>query len=87
MAEGRQLIKVGVRELRGKLGDYLRRARNGSRFLIVSRGRPIAELTAPTTTEEQKPLRKLGLLDGKIRIEPDWDQWPEDVLQSFERPL
>jgi len=36
--------KVGVRELRDHLSDYLRRIRHGERILITDRGEPIGEL-------------------------------------------
>jgi prevent-host-death family protein len=36
--------KVGVRELRDHLSDYLRRVRHGERILITDRGEPIGEL-------------------------------------------
>lgn len=48
MAERAQPTRIGVRELRGKLAYYLREARKGRRFLIVSRGEPLAELGPPS---------------------------------------
>jgi prevent-host-death family protein len=35
---------VGSRELKGRLGAYLRRVRNGHRLVVTDRGRPVAEL-------------------------------------------
>jgi prevent-host-death family protein len=35
---------VGTRELKTKLGTYLRRVREGDTFLVADRGRPVAEL-------------------------------------------
>jgi prevent-host-death family protein len=58
MAERGEPIRIGVRELRGKLGDYLRQVRAGARFLIVSRGEPVAQLSAPVAESlERKPAR------------------------------
>jgi len=86
MAEHGEPIKVGVREFRGKLGDYLRQARDGARFVIVSRGEPVAELGAPANAHA-KPARRAGALKGQIRIADDFDEWPHDISDSFEQPL
>lgn len=85
MAERGEPIRIGVRELRGKLGDYLRQAKEGARFLIVSRGLPVAELGAPEVpgSEEKRP-RKLGVLRGKIWMADDWDEWPEGFIDAME---
>lgn len=48
MAERAEPTRIGVRELRGKLAYYLREAKKGRRFLIVSRGEPMAELGPPS---------------------------------------
>ena len=59
MAERAEPIRIGVRELRGKLADYLRQAQSGARFLIVSHGQPVAELGAPADAPAgEKPPRK-----------------------------
>ncbi|MGH7627460.1 MAG: type II toxin-antitoxin system Phd/YefM family antitoxin [Gemmatimonadaceae bacterium] len=36
--------KVGSRELKTRLGTYLRRVRNGETILVTDRGEPVAEL-------------------------------------------
>ncbi len=35
---------VGARELKVRLGSYLRRVRQGHRLVVTDRGRPVAEL-------------------------------------------
>ncbi len=35
---------VGARELKTRLGTYLRRARDGQRIVVTERGTPVAEL-------------------------------------------
>jgi antitoxin (DNA-binding transcriptional repressor) of toxin-antitoxin stability system len=87
MAEKGEPIRIGVRELRGKLGDYLRQAKRGARFLIVSRGEPVALLGAPTEREAIPGPRRSGGLKGQIWMAPGFDEWPQDILDSFEKPL
>ncbi|MCE7938718.1 hypothetical protein DCC79_13325 [bacterium] len=41
---GHMSIVVGARELKNRLGSYLRAARGGTRVIITERGRPVAEL-------------------------------------------
>lgn len=84
MAERGEPIRIGVRELRGKLGDYLRQAKKGARFLIVSRGEPVAELSAPSSEEPEREPRQPGALKGKIWMAEDWDEWPEGFIEAME---
>lgn len=74
--------KVGVREFRGRLTEYLRRVRGGAAFLITSHDEVIAELRPPSP--QQRPRRELGALRGKIRIAPDFDTLPADILAAME---
>lgn len=39
------MASVGVRELRDRLSDYLRRVRDGELLVITDRGKPIGELS------------------------------------------
>jgi len=67
---------VGVRELRGKLSDYLRRAAAGESFDVMVRGRKVAELRAPATPDAN--FRKPGALKGRVWISDDFnDPLPE----------
>ena len=71
---------IGVREFRGKLSDYLRRARAGERFVVVSRGEPLVEIVraAGPARSERRP----GRLKGQIWFAPDWDA-PDDELADL----
>jgi len=42
---------VGARELKTRLGTYLRRAREGQRIVVTERGTPVAELRGLTAGE------------------------------------
>ena len=45
------MYAVGIRELKAKLSEYLRRVRHGEVVLVSDRGRVVAELRAPTVRE------------------------------------
>jgi antitoxin (DNA-binding transcriptional repressor) of toxin-antitoxin stability system len=42
------MVAVGLRELKAKLSDYVRKARGGETVLVTDRGLVVAELRAPT---------------------------------------
>lgn len=77
--------RVGVRELRDNLTGFLRQARHGASFLVTSHGQVVAELRPPTP--ESAPRRQPGVLAGRIRMAPDFDTLPPDLLDAMEEPL
>lgn len=80
--KARQPQRVGVREFRGNLTGFLRQVRLGASFLVMSRDQVLAEIRPPPET--QRPRRRAGALRGKIRIAPDFDALPADVLAAME---
>jgi antitoxin (DNA-binding transcriptional repressor) of toxin-antitoxin stability system len=74
--------RVGVREFRGNLTGFLRQARHGASFLITSHDQVLAEIHPPSKAEP--PRRQPGALRGRIRMAPDFDTLPPDVLGAME---
>ncbi len=74
--------RVGVREFRGNLTGFLRQARQGRSFLIMSRDQVLAEVGPPP--KAARPRRQPGALRGKIRIGPEFDALPSDMLAAME---
>ena len=74
--------RVGVREFRANLTDYLRAVRQGRSFLVTSRDVVVAEIRPTLTTE--RPQRNPGRLKGRIRMGADFDTLPADVLAAME---
>ena len=64
------MAEVGVRELKARLSEYLRRAQAGARLVVTDRGRPIATIGPPDVA--QKPAHPAWLLqlaaEGKVRL-------------------
>lgn len=63
---------VGVRELKTRLGTYLRRVRQGATLVVTDRGEPVAELRAlegPAGDTERTldRLRALGIVTRQSR--------------------
>ena len=57
---------VGARELKARLGKYLRTVREGQTIIVTDRGEPVAELRPIQDGLEQKlaKLRAKGLISG-----------------------
>ncbi len=75
-------IRVGVRELRGKLTHYLRVASGGTLILVTSHDTIIAELRPPSP--KLRPARQPGALRGEIEMAEDFDVLPDDILAAME---
>ncbi len=62
---------VGSRELKTRLGTYLRQVRAGATLIVTDRGRPVAELR-PLESYENDPearlreLAALGIVSGAV---------------------
>lgn len=58
-----RMMTVGVRELKNRLSEYLRRVRSGEVVLVTDRGEVVAELAAPgrAATDSSVPPGLLAL--------------------------
>jgi len=74
--------RVGVREFRGNLTEFLRQAQQGRTFLVMSRDELLAEVGPPS--QLARPRRRPGALRGRIRIAPDFDALPAELLAAME---
>lgn len=74
--------RVGMREFRENLAGFLREARQGRSFLITARNEVLAELHPPSKPVRSR--RQPGALQGRIRMAPDFDTLPPDVLAAME---
>jgi len=63
------MTTVGARELKNRLGRYLRQVRAGETILVTERGRPVAELRplSPAALDLDARLRDLAA-EGLIRL-------------------
>lgn len=48
------MITVGIRQAKNRLSEYLRKVRAGERVVITERGKPIAEITKPRSTGNER---------------------------------
>jgi prevent-host-death family protein len=69
--EKRHPLAVGCRELKTRLGTYMRHVKEGATILVTERGRPIAELRpVPSRNDVEEALYRLaaqGLVSREVR--------------------
>jgi prevent-host-death family protein len=75
--------RVGIRDLRSNLSGYVKRARNGQIIEVTSRDEVVAELR-PAFPMLKESRRKPGTLKGRIKIAPDFDTLPDELVDAFE---
>ena len=60
--------KVGLKTLKNKLSEYVRRAAAGETIVITDRGRPVAEINPPARgASNLTPFEAEGLREGWLR--------------------
>jgi prevent-host-death family protein len=76
------LLSIGCRELKTRLGTYMRQVKDGATIIVTERGRPIAELRPAAAggglEERLDQLAAAGLVTREVREPPP--------LQDF-RPI
>jgi prevent-host-death family protein len=60
------MAAVGIRELRNRLSQYLKRVRAGERLVVTERGQPVAIISPPLMTQADHRIVAM-LRDGFAR--------------------
>jgi antitoxin (DNA-binding transcriptional repressor) of toxin-antitoxin stability system len=74
--------RVGVREFRGNFSGFMRQVRQGASFVVTSRDEVVAIIQPPPSATLSR--RQPGTLQGKIRLMPDFDTLPPDIVAAME---
>ena len=74
-------MQINMHEAKTQLSRLGELAWRGEEIVIANAGKPYLDLTPH---RGGKGVRRLGLLKGKIRIAPDFDETPADVIEAFE---
>ena len=73
-------MKVNMHEAKSQLSKLGKLAWEGEEIIIAKAGEPYLRLTPYRERVEE---RKLGGLEGQIWIAPDFDETPQEVIDSF----
>ena len=76
------MTKISFSEAKAHLSKYARMAEKGESILVEKHRKP-SFVIQPTDAKTGPRVKKLGLMKGKIRMAPDFDQTPEPVVESF----
>ena len=73
-------MKINMHEAKSQLSRLGRLAWDGEEIVIARAGEPYLRLVP---YRKQRTKRKLGVLKGQIRVAPDFDETPREVIDSF----
>ena len=68
------MVTVGLKILKNKLSEYVRRAAAGETIVITDRNRVVAEIVPPR--REPEPVLERGVREGWIRPAKRDANWP-----------
>lgn len=72
---------MNISEAKAKLSSVIERVVTGGEEILIGKaGKPVAKIIR---YEPARKNRRLGLFSGKIKISPDFDEWPDDVAESL----
>ena len=74
--------QLNIHEAKTQLSRLIQLTEGGEEFVIARAGRPVAKLVP---LDAAKTRRRLGLLNGKIKVPKDFNRpLPDDVIAQFE---
>jgi antitoxin (DNA-binding transcriptional repressor) of toxin-antitoxin stability system len=74
-------MQINMHEAKSKLSALAEKAWEGETVVIAKAGKPYIDILPHRGNKIQ---RKPGRFKGKIHIDDDFDQTPEDVIDAFE---
>ncbi|HEX16681.1 MAG TPA: type II toxin-antitoxin system prevent-host-death family antitoxin [Deltaproteobacteria bacterium] len=72
---------VNMHEAKTHLSKLVEDALSGEEIILAKAGKPLVRLVP---YEGRPKPRTPGRLKGRIRIAPDFDETPEEILSAFE---
>ncbi len=75
-------MTVNMHEAKSQLSRLGKAAWAGEEVVIARAGEPYLRLVP---YREQKARRRLGAMKGRIRIAPDFDETPPEVIDAFRK--
>lgn len=76
-------MQVNIHEAKSKLSKLGELVLKGEKVVIAKAGKPYLDLVPH---REPNEARVPGRLKGRIEMAPDFDETPDEVVESFEDP-
>lgn len=74
------MLITNISEAKAQLSSLIEKVKAGEDVIIGKAGKPVARLIK---FELKEARRKPGALKGKIKIEDDFDELPDDIAKAF----
>lgn len=74
-------MQVNIHEAKSRLSQLVQRVLKGEKVVIAKAGQPLLDLVPHRA--QQMP-RQPGRLKGRVRMAPDFDRTPDEVVDGFE---
>jgi prevent-host-death family protein len=74
------MLVTNISDAKTHLSSLIEKVAAGEEVIIGKAGKPVAKLVR---YERSMEPRRPGALKGKIRIERDFDELPDDIAQAF----
>jgi prevent-host-death family protein len=79
---GEGMTTIDIEQAKARFTDLVERVSNGEDVVIEKEGKAVARLVA--VAPEPRPKRRLGGLEGKIEVPPDYsDKEDPEILAMF----
>ncbi|HEY0833068.1 MAG TPA: hypothetical protein VGE72_04080 [Azospirillum sp.] len=78
---------VDIATMSPALADYVQHLPVGETVLVKDGDRVVAALSRIDTPVPPRPARTPGRMAGRIRMAPDFDETPEEVIEAIEAPI
>lgn len=75
------MLTANMHEAKTHLSRLVEQAIAGEEVVIARAGKPLVRLVPFI---EEKPRRQFGRLKGKVWIAPDFDETPQEIIDSFD---
>lgn len=73
---------VNIHDAKTHFSRLIERAANGETVIISKAGKPVAKLV-PLEQPEAKVRRRLGFMEGQIKVPDDFDRMMEDEIAEM----
>jgi prevent-host-death family protein len=71
---------VNIHEAKTQLSALVARAEAGEEIIIARANKPVVRLVP---VQSERVQRRLGEAKGLVRIAPDFDELPDDLMEHF----
>lgn len=76
------MSSYSIGEAKTQLSKLVHLAEDGEE-VVLRRGRKPVARVVPILAEEGATRRKPGRMRGRVKVSPDFDEWPGDIAQAL----